>query len=521
MLYLKKIRVLVSLIFFAVTALIFLDFRQYFSESFISAWLFLQFAPSVLMFINTLGVAALGFVIITVLTLLFGRLYCSSICPLGTLQDIFSRFSNRFLIKRKAYNFSKAKNLIRYGILALTVLVFISGSSLLISMLDPYSNFGRILTYFGKFILVETNNLVSGILENWGYFWLYEVNIPAIRIEVLIVSFLILTLVVYLSFTQGRLYCNTVCPVGTILGFLAKYSLIKISIKESGCVQCGNCLALCKAECIDINNKQVDLTRCISCFNCLKACNDDAIIYSVAKTNKKPLAVPEPTVNIGKRNFIFGSLAVFLGLSKLGSTAAAYGNSNATTIKEDKNYPISPPGSVRIERFNQSCTACTLCVSVCPTNVLQPTFLEYGIGGMLQPQLDFHSGFCNIDCVKCSAVCPTGAILPITVEEKHTIQIGIANFIKGNCRVVTNRISCGICSEHCPTNAVDLTPYKNGLFIPEITAELCIGCGTCEYACPTAPHKAIYVDGIPVHATARKPTADELEKRLDYGGYSY
>lgn len=519
--YLKKLRVLVSLIFFLFISLFFVDFRHYFSENFISSFLFLQFAPSVLLFIKTLGVAAIGFILILIFTLLFGRFYCSGICPLGTLQDVFSRFSNRFIIKRKRYKFSNAKNLLRYIILGITVGFFIFGSSLLINLLDPYSNFGRFFTYLGKPALVEINNFLSNLLGNLGYYDLYPVKISAIRLEILIISLVMLSLVIWLSFTRGRLYCNTVCPVGAILGFVSKYSIIKISIDETSCNQCGKCAVVCKSECMDIKNKKVDFSRCVACYNCLTACPENGVKYSFVKTSKQSEALSEPSVNTNKRNFILTSLAVFLGFSKWSHGSGEIKNSQATTIREDKKYPVSPPGSLSIDGFNQSCTACTLCVSICPTNVLQPSFLEYGIGGLLQPQMDYHSGFCNFDCVKCSEICPTGAILPISQEQKHTTQIGIVKFIKENCIVHTDRTDCGACSEHCPTKAVDMVPYEDGLFIPEVTEDICVGCGACEYACPTVPYKAIYIDGNPIHEIAKKPEVDSVERKVNYEDFPF
>ena len=124
--------------------------------------------------------------------------------------------------------------------------------------------------------------------------------------------------------------------------------------------------------------------------------------------------------------------------------------------------------------------------------------------------MDFLASYCNFECIICSEVCPTGAILPIDLEEKKLIQLGISIFIKENCIVHTDEKDCGACSEHCPTKAVNMVPYKNGLTIPEVTEDICIGCGACEYACPTTP-KSIYVDGNPVHKQAKEPVMEALE----------
>jgi ferredoxin len=131
--------------------------------------------------------------------------------------------------------------------------------------------------------------------------------------------------------------------------------------------------------------------------------------------------------------------------------------------------------------------------------------------GLMQPYMDYHSGFCNFDCTLCSEICPAGAILPVDPEVKKLEQIGIAKFIEGNCVVYTDNTDCGACSEHCPTKAVDMVPYKDGLTIPKVDETICIGCGACEYACPTRPYRAIYVEGNLVHKQAEKPVHEEIK----------
>jgi NAD-dependent dihydropyrimidine dehydrogenase PreA subunit len=142
---------------------------------------------------------------------------------------------------------------------------------------------------------------------------------------------------------------------------------------------------------------------------------------------------------------------------------------------------------------------------------LQPSFLEYGFTGMMQPFMDYSVEYCNNECTKCGEVCPTGAILPLTVEDKKLEQIGQVIFIKEKCIVYTDNTACGSCSEHCPTQAVKMVPYKDGLTIPEIEKDICIGCGACEFACPVKPHTSIYVDGNAVHQVAMAPHEEELK----------
>lgn len=158
------------------------------------------------------------------------------------------------------------------------------------------------------------------------------------------------------------------------------------------------------------------------------------------------------------------------------------------------------------ERFLERCTSCHLCVAACPTHVLQPALLEYGLAGLLKPRLDYTSAFCNFDCVRCGEVCPDGAIERLALAEKHVTQIGVADFHRARCIVITNGTDCAACSEHCPTKAVSTEPYGDNLRVPVLDQDACIGCGACEYACPAAPVKAIRVTGRRQHGRARRRT---------------
>jgi ferredoxin len=207
-----------------------------------------------------------------------------------------------------------------------------------------------------------------------------------------------------------------------------------------------------------------------------------------------------------------------MSVNALGQTSII--QSRPSTIPEKITAPVSPPGSGSIAHFTSICTACHLCVSACPSRVLVPSFLQYGLSGMMQPRMDYHAGHCNYDCTVCLNVCPSGAIVPLTPEKKKLTQLGVAKFIKENCVVYTDNTNCGACSEHCPTKAVDMVPYLNTaskrLVIPEVNPDICIGCGGCEYACPTKPHKAIYVDGNRVHKLAEQPVEKKIDEKVDY-----
>lgn len=251
----------------------------------------------------------------------------------------------------------------------------------------------------------------------------------------------------------------------------------------------------------------------MGCYNCLKVCPSEGISYRLS-FNKREIEKAE-SIDSAKRQFII-SVAVFLvGSTKLVSAQSKIISKKLSKIPIFRKSPVTPPGSISLNQFTSNCTACHLCVSSCPTQVLQPAFLEYGILGIMQPRMDYVISYCNFDCVICSEVCPNGAILPVKLEKKKLTQLGQAKFIKDNCIVYTEKTDCGACSEHCPTKAVIMIPFEN-VRAPEVHNEYCIGCGACEYACPVKPYKAIYVEANPVHKTAKKKEEQKIEKKINY-----
>ncbi len=536
--HLKKVRIVVSLLFFLLTFLLFIDFRHILPEKFINYLLYLQFAPSMMKFITVVGIAALGFLIVIVLTLLFGRVYCSSICPLGTLQDGISHISKRVQKrnkkKKKIYKYNRPHNWWRYGFLAVVVIFLLAGSVFALNLLDPFSNFGRISVNLIKPIYIGINNIIANTLLKFDLFWLYPAKYGKIDWIFLLYPSAILGVVTWMSYRKGRLYCNAICPVGTLLGLISRFSLFKIRISDSECNNCGLCEWDCKSNCIDKVNKHVDFSRCVNCFNCFTVCKKDAMTYKMSwqkkPVSKKTVPVHVATADESKRSFIAGSAVILMSIFGFKLNKMPSGNydnaslanpgeitsSRPTIIPESKDFPVTPPGASTIRKFTDRCTACHLCVSACPTHVIQPSLTQYGLTGFMQPHMDYHAGFCNFECTICMDVCPAGALLPVSLEEKKLIQLGKAVFIKENCVVETDGTDCGACSEHCPTKAVDMIPYHDGLFIPQVTEDICIGCGACEYACPTKPYKAIFVNGNAVHVNAQKPQQEALDIDIDY-----
>lgn len=512
---LSKIRIIFSVLVLLLFVSVFVDFRHLIPNEYINIFTFLQFIPSACKFLNIGTLAATGFIIVLLLTLVSGRTYCSFLCPLGILQDVFSRTGGRLKKRFRRFGFKKPHTILRYSLLVLTLIVTIVWGIYFLTLLDPYSIFGRFMTYFVKPIVLILNNFLSGILGRFDLYTLVNTPVTNFPLLVYLIPFAFLLIVGIMSIAKGRLYCNTICPVGTFMGLISKISFIRIKFDEVKCTRCGRCSLACKSSCIDFLNHDVDISRCVDCFNCLKSCPDKALSYGFVKFKKK-----EPETDMERRKIIAGSVLLFLGLSNSlsGQKVSAPKPTKVSTVKENRKYPVCPPGSAGIENFTKKCTACSLCITVCPNNVLIPSIKEYGLAGMLQPRMDYHKSFCTYECIKCLDICPTGALLPLALEAKKLTQLGKAVFIKDNCIVKTEKTACGACSESCPTKAVHMIPFEGKLVIPETKDEICIGCGHCEFACPTTPYKAIFVDGNPEHKAAKKPenVKSETKKPVEF-----
>lgn len=506
-----KIRVVISLIFLLLITFIFIDFSNSFSGDIIQAILFLEFIPSLLDFLGLVALASAGFIFVIILTLLFGRIYCSTICPLGTLQDIIIWVRRK---TKRRFRFVKQKAFVRlrYSILIISILLLVLGWIQPLLLLDPYSNYGRMVANLVRPLYLLLNNLGAYTLETAEIYTLYRVEPGITHLSSVLFSAGFFLLICWLSFNYARLFCNSLCPVGAFLGVLSKYSLFRIRLKDSVCTSCGKCSAVCKAGCIDKDLKTVDFSRCVGCLNCLDSCPGQGVVFSRKAEKGKVILKPyDPQ----RRELISGAVLAAGTLISLPVLAQQHkggkGRKCKSPMEVNREYPITPPGAVSMDHFNNSCTACHLCVSACPTHVIKPALLEYGLMGLMQPRLDYYANFCNFDCVICSEVCPTGALRPIDLEEKHLLQLGKVNFVKHNCIVFTEGTDCGACSEHCPTKAVNMRPYKQKLFLPVVNSDICVGCGACEYACPTEP-KSIYVEGNPIHMIADKPINVALEQ---------
>lgn len=552
---LRKIRITLAAICFVAVTLLFLDFTGTLHLWF--GWLAkIQFLPAVL---------ALNFVVIAillVLTLLFGRIYCSVICPLGIFQDCVSNLNSRRKGKKARFSYSKEIKWLRYGVLVLFVIALVAGLNALVALLAPYSAYGRMVQSLLAPVWQWGNNLLAWIAERQDSYAFVTKDVWLKSLPTLIVAAVTFVVVVVLAWRSGRTYCNTICPVGTTLSFFSRFAMFRPVIDKSKCKSCHACERKCKSACIDIDNHRIDYSRCVDCFDCIDSCRLGALKYRfawgggvgsgstgaktpqnapvgskmtsdeskngqnrssaaptpVASTSSAPESVvrqgsptTEATDN-GRRAFLVGGVAV-IGGSLLSSIPMRAEEDEIKDKKRDGGFadvlpkkapnrktPITPFGSESVEKFYKHCTACQLCVTVCPNNVLRPSSrLEH----LMQPEMSFEKGYCRPECVKCSEVCPAGAILKITPEEKTEWKVGTAGVDYDLCVVNRDGVSCGNCARHCPVGAIRMVKKnpddEKSLRIPSVNEEKCIGCGACENLCPSRPISAITVNGYSVH----------------------
>lgn len=506
----SKIRRILALIFFVGITLLFLDFTGT-----LHAWLGwmarIQFLPAVLAL--NVGVVA----ILVALTLIFGRVYCSVICPLGVMQDCVSRISSWRKGKKYRFSYSPAVNWLRYGVFGIFILAAVLGIGSVVALLAPYSSFGRIVSNLFAPLYDWGNNLLAYIAERRNSYAFYSVDVWIRNIPTFVIAAVTFVALCVLAWRNGRTYCNTICPVGTVLGFLSRFSLFKITIDRSKCIECGLCSRKCKAACINSKEHRIDYSRCVMCMDCMDTCTHDAIHYSLRKPWKKRQETEEKVAKqpdsgsenaagdgVTRRNFLSATAALAVGATLKAQEKAVDGGLAVIEDKKipERGTPIVPAGALSLRHMARHCTACQLCVSVCPNEVLRPsTDLET----LMQPEMSYERGYCRPECTKCSEVCPAGAITKITAAEKSSTQIGHAVWVKDNCVVLTDGVECGNCARHCPAGAILMIPSdpknEKSPKIPMVNTERCIGCGACENLCPARPFSAIYVEGHKVHRT--------------------
>ena len=409
---LRKIRTLLAAVVFVLITLLFLDFTGTLHHWL--GWLAkIQFLPAV-MALNVIVVVAL-----VVLTLVFGRIYCSVICPLGILQDVMARLRR----KPNKYSYSRQIAWLRYVMLALLVVAIVAGVGSLVQLLAPYSAFGRIATMLFQPLWIQGNNVLATIAERADSYAFYSVDVWMRSLPVFIIAAVTLVVLFILAWRGGRTYCNTICPVGTVLSLLARFSWLKVRFDADKCKNCSMCSRNCKASCIDYKTHTVDYSRCVVCGNCIDSCRFGALAYSSRPSSSSRPSRPShpsassassvssaPSASSGSSTPRDSSRRSFLLAMAMASTAAMAQKKEKLMdgglaeiedkVAPNRQTPLTPPGSLSASNLARRCTGCQLCVSECPNHVLRPST---DLMHLMQPVMSYERGYCRPECTRSSA----------------------------------------------------------------------------------------------------------------------
>lgn len=371
--------------------------------------------------LNTTLTALILLVILLAITLVFGRIYCSMLCPLGILQELLMLlFSPLKKLLKMEQSFEQKHYAFAYLLAAVCFGGLLGGTAIILRHFDPYSVFGNA---FG--------------LGIYG------------------IVFVILLAV--LVFFKKRFFCTNICPLGALLGWISRCSLLKIRINSAMCVGCAKCAQKCPTGSIDVKNGKVDNETCIKCFNCLGDCHRGALTCSLKESE-------DISFDIGRREFLVkGGSFLLLAL------AFRAGLTYTKRVGQKFKRALLPAGAGNVKDFANRCLNCNLCVKNCPMKIIKKANGEFPV-----VHLDYGTSRCDYNCHKCSDICPSGALKHLTLAQKQRTKLGTAIINKKLC------VKCGLCVMECPRQIISKQAGEN----PVINADACIGCGACQSACP-------------------------------------
>ena len=443
-------------------------------------------------------VMALSLIVVGI-TLLFGRVFCGWVCPLGAINNFFSYLKKRKLTEAVFLSSYHRGQRVKYLILVILLVASFFGLQLT-GFLDPFS---LLIRSAAVSINPAVNYLIRGVFDAVYsgvplltpisepiYSFLQDhylsFNQPYFQWSFLIGAIFIL--IILLNLVRPRFWCRYLCPLGALLGILSRYSLFRLRF-ASGCVDCNLCVALCPAAAEPKGEDAWRSSECFVCYNCVASCPEKVLSFRFSLPRRR-----EPGLDLSRRELIYSAVAG-LGIVPLVKVGATYKKPNPTLLR--------PPGALIEEEFLKRCIRCGECMKVCLNNALHPTLFEAGLEGMFTPRLIPKLGYCEYYCTLCGQVCPTGAIRELTMEEKTKTKIGLAIIDKSRCLPHAFGVNCVVCEEVCPTpkkaiwfeedEVIDREGKKVVVKKPHVDPELCVGCGICEYKCPVVEKPAIFV----------------------------
>lgn len=423
------------------------------------------------------GISFMVFLMI-LLAMVFGRIFCGWICPLGFVNELLS-----LKILKKKEEMDKINPILfpdhgwRY-----CLLFFLLGSSLF-SL--------QILGYFDPIILMIRS--FSLFLFPYISHFLYLSGLDRGENGIHFTqSFLMGTLFIAILALNGiypRFWCRNLCPLGSLFIIMGHFSPIRLK-RQGGCVDCNRCVLHCPGRNYPKDADKWQKDNCLLCGNCVESCPEKALVLGLQNPFKwKEFQGVDPM----RRKVIY-SLGAGIALVPI------FKNSWGSRFLDSKL--IRPPGSLEEEEFLKRCLKCGQCMGTCPSNGLQPATTQAGLEGIWSPILVPMVGPCEYDCNRCGRICPSGAIKPLELEEKRKTRIGMAFLDKSRCIPHFLGKDCTVCFDNCPLyhKAIKLTPtlIPHGddlkeVKVPSVITDLCIGCGVCENKCPVVGGPAIIV----------------------------
>ena len=414
---------------------------------------------------------------VLLLVMIFGNFFCGWFCPMGATIDFFDRILFREKKRAKGFDDQSLRRL-RYGVFLFSVIAGLTAFQVMY-LLDPISLITRtlVISFYPPaiFIFNELLPKIQTFLPK-NPFIVSSIPLPLFKVNLFI--FVIFIIILALGVIRKRFWCRYLCPLGTLFSIFSRLRIFKRSVTDD-CTQCQQCVKGCPVGAIPAetpkNYRQED---CISCFKCLE-CPPQAVSFRFAS----PIWKATDGVNLSRR-YVLGSLA-------FGFVSALVIKTNPLQTESGlrNNRLIRPPGALSEEKFVSVCSGCGECLKVCPNNALQSALLEAGLAGLYTPRLVPRIGYCEEFCNFCGRVCPTEAILPLSIEEKRLLQMGVAHIDKTRCIAWDTEKICLVCNEQCSYQAIVGDEKKR----PIIKEEKCTGCGICENKCPVDGEAAIIV----------------------------